>query len=54
VKKGGKTPQQAGMTLIKKPLKPKRNPLIHVHLGSERYHSWKQFLDHAYWSVELK
>jgi len=54
VKKGGKTPQQANMTLIQKPIKPKRNPLVHVHLGHQRYHSWKQFLDHAYWSVELK
>ncbi len=54
VKKGGKTPKQANMTLIQKPVKPKRNPLVHVHLGHQRYQSWKQFLDHAYWSVELK
>lgn len=54
VKKGGRTPQQAGMTLIQKPAKPKHNPLVHVHLGTQRYSSWKQFLDHAYWSVELK
>lgn len=54
VKKGGRTPQQAGMKLVQKPVKPKRNPLIHVHLGHQRYRSWKQFLDHAYWSVELK
>jgi len=54
VKKGGRTPHQARMTLVQKPVKPKRNPLVHVHLGHERYRSWKQFLDHAYWSVELK
>jgi hypothetical protein len=54
VKKGGRTPKQANMTLVRKPVKPKRNPLIHIHLGHERYRSWKQFLDHAYWSVELK
>ncbi|MGD2093925.1 MAG: HNH endonuclease [Phycisphaerales bacterium] len=54
VKKGGRTPKHARMKLIKKPIKPRRNPLIHVHLGHERYRSWKQFLDHAYWSVELK
>ena len=54
VKKGGKTPQQAGLTLVKNPVKPKKNPLIHIHLGHDRYKSWKQFLDHAYWSVELK
>ncbi len=53
VKKGGRTPTQAHMKLIKKPVKPKNNPVIHVHLSHERYKSWKQFLDHAYWSVEL-
>jgi 5-methylcytosine-specific restriction endonuclease McrA len=54
IKKGGKTLKQARMRLIQKPIKPKRNPLLHVHLGHQRYKSWKQFLDHAYWSVELK
>ena len=54
VKKGGRTPKQAAMKLHRKPVKPKHNPLIHIHLGGNRYHSWKQFLDHAYWSVELK
>lgn len=53
-RKGGRTPKQASMTLIRKPVKPKRNPLIHIHLGYQRYSSWKQFLDNAYWSVELK
>ena len=54
VKKGGRTPHQARMTLVQRPVKPNRNPLVRVHLGHERYRSWKQFLDHAYWSVELK
>jgi len=54
VRKGGRTPKQAGMSLVVEPVKPQRNPLIHVHLGHQRYRSWKQFLDHAYWSVELK
>jgi 5-methylcytosine-specific restriction endonuclease McrA len=52
-KKGGMTPEQAHMKLIQKPVKPKRNPIIHLHLNHDRYKSWKQFLDHAYWSVEL-
>ncbi|MHC4743531.1 MAG: HNH endonuclease [Planctomycetota bacterium] len=54
VKKGGRTPKQAHMKLVKKPIRPKRHPLIRIHLGHQRYRSWKQFLDHAYWSVELK
>ena len=54
VKKGGRTPRDAGMNLVQKPVKPRHNPLVRVHLGHQRYRSWKQFLDHAYWSVELK
>ncbi|MCF7974391.1 MAG: HNH endonuclease [Phycisphaerae bacterium] len=53
-KKGCRTPKQAHMQLIRPPRQPKRNPMVHVHLGNHRYRSWKQFLDHAYWSVELK
>ncbi len=52
-RKGGRTPEQASMRLITKPVRPKRNPLIALRLGSEKYRSWKAFLDHAYWSVEL-
>jgi 5-methylcytosine-specific restriction endonuclease McrA len=54
VKKGGRTPEQAHMHLITKPIKPKRSPVISVKLADERYSSWKQFLDTAYWTVELK
>jgi 5-methylcytosine-specific restriction endonuclease McrA len=52
-KKGGRTPEQARLTLVKKPERPRRNPLITLRLGHEKYASWKTFLDHAYWSVEL-
>lgn len=53
-RKGGRTPDQAHMKLIRKPIMPKRNPLIALRLGQDKYASWKAFLDHAYWSVELK
>lgn len=53
-KKGGQTPDQAKMHLIRKPYKPKRNPVISLRLGNDKYACWQAFLDHAYWSVELK
>lgn len=53
-RKGGRTPEQAGMKLIRKAERPKRNPIIALRLGHEKYASWKQFLDAAYWSVELR
>lgn len=53
-KKGGRTPVQAQMPLIKKPVKPKNNPAITLRVGHDKYASWRTFLDNAYWSVELK
>lgn len=53
-KKGGRTPKQANMKLITPPKQPRRNPLISMRMGHERYASWKHFLDNAYWSVELR
>lgn len=54
VRKGGRTPKQAHLSLIRKPEKPKRSPLLNLKLTHRKYHSWKTFLDNAYWSVELK
>lgn len=53
-RKGGRTPAQAHMKLIRKPVKPARNPVISIRLGHDKYASWRGFLDHAYWSVELR
>ena len=52
-RKGGRTPIQSGMKLIRPPFRPKRNPAIALRLGSPKYQSWKAFLDDAYWSIEL-
>lgn len=53
-KKGGRTPKQAHMHLIRKPVRPKRNPAITLRLGRAKYQSWKAFLNDAYWTVELR
>jgi 5-methylcytosine-specific restriction endonuclease McrA len=54
VRKGGRTPREASMALIRKPEKPKRSPVLNLKLTNSKYQSWKTFLDNAYWSVELK
>ncbi len=54
VRKGGRTPFQANMKLIARPTRPRRSPILTVKLSDSRYASWKQFLDFAYWNVELK
>lgn len=54
VRKGGRTPDEAQMRLVKAPVKPKRSPLVMLKLGNPKYESWKMFLDTAYWTVDLK
>jgi len=54
VRKGGRTPREASMALIRKPEKPKRSPILNQKLTNRKYQSWKTFLENAYWSVELK
>jgi len=54
VKKGGRTPREAGMQLIREPSRPRLSPVVSFSLSSEKYRSWQQFLDHAYWNVELR
>jgi 5-methylcytosine-specific restriction endonuclease McrA len=54
VRKGGRTPKEAHMALIRKPEKPRRSPLLNLKLTHRKYQSWRTFLENAYWSVELK
>ncbi len=44
VRKGGRTPQEAGMMLYRNPAKPKRNPVLSHQLGSTKYSCWKNFI----------
>ena len=52
--KGGRAPEHAGMSLIRKPVQPPHNPLIRLKLRRRKYYSWKHFLNEAYWSITLK
>lgn len=44
VTKGGRTPQEAGMTLKCPPTKPKRNPLLSRQMTQAKYASWRKFV----------
>jgi 5-methylcytosine-specific restriction endonuclease McrA len=55
-KKGGRTPVQAGMRLIRKPQRPRWSPVLSVVNGREGYPEWRPFLsivDASYWNAEL-
>lgn len=57
LRKGGRTPDQARMRLMRAPYRPKWNPLTRTQEGSVRYQEWLPFLrfiDAAYWNVELE
>jgi len=54
MKKGGRTPQEARMRLVRRPLKPKRNPLLILKLNNPKYESWRTWIDGVYWEVSAR
>ena len=54
LRKGGRTPDEAGMKLAKKPVRPRWTPAFRA--PSRFYDEWRPFLtaaDMAYWNTEL-
>ena len=52
-RKGSRSPEESGMRLIRKPKKPRWRPFVEVQFTITADHSWRHFLDLAYWNVEL-
>ena len=52
-RKANHTPEQARMHLIRKPKKPRWRPFLEIQFAKSHDHSWRHFLDLAYWNVEL-
>ena len=53
VKKGNKLLTECHMQLIRQPHRPRWHPLHRLH-GRQYPDIWKNFLDEAYWNVELR
>ena len=53
-RKANRLPHEAHMRLIRKPVRPKWRPVISLVLGRHGHVKWKDFLDVAYWNVELE
>lgn len=50
-KKGGRTPKEARMKLIRKPVRPEWIPALRITIGARKVpQSWRDYL---YWNVEL-
>ena len=45
IRKGGRTPREAHMRLIRKPFRPKRSPMLAQKLKSSKYKSWGVWLN---------
>jgi len=55
-RKGGGTPQESGMALLRRPFKPKWTPFMLETFSLSRYREWLPFLntvDVSYWNTEL-
>src|SRR5262249_52690851 len=56
LRKGGRTPDQAHMTLLKRPLRPRWTPFFRGSARRVTYREWLPFLtlaEASYWKVEL-
>lgn len=51
VRKGGRTPLQAKMKLLKPPVRPKWTPTFRTRMIKP---TWERFVNDLYWNVELK
>ena len=57
LRKGGNTPEQAGMALLGRPARPRWTPLFRGAVRRVSYREWQPFLsfsDASYWNVELR
>jgi len=52
--KANRLPHEAGMHLVRRPVRPKWRPVISLLLQTHDRERWKDFLDLAYWNVELE
>lgn len=43
-KKGGRTPKEARMRLMREPAEPTHNPMLSIKLDNPKFESWKTFL----------
>jgi 5-methylcytosine-specific restriction endonuclease McrA len=56
LRKGGRTPEEAGMRLMRPPARPRWTPIYRNVARRIRYREWKPFLsvaEAAYWNTEL-
>jgi 5-methylcytosine-specific restriction endonuclease McrA len=53
-RKGGRTPEEAGMKLIRRPRKPAPRHELRLPRTRHRYRDWDHFVSDLYWNTELE
>jgi 5-methylcytosine-specific restriction endonuclease McrA len=51
VRKGGRTPHEAKMKLVRAPVKPQRNPMLALKLRNPKYECWQTWLEGVHWEI---
>ena len=54
IRKANRTPEEAKMPLIRRPVKPTWLPQLGARIPRSQLASWQRFVDTAYWDVELR
>lgn len=54
IQKGGRTPKEARMTLVRHPVRPKHNPLLMLKLTNPKYRIWQTWLDGVHWNLGFR
>ncbi len=52
-RKGSRTPTEAGMKLVRSPIKPTGHSVLRPSWATRLHAEWRTFLDEAYWNVDL-
>ena len=53
-RKGNRLPEEAGMSLVRRPVQPRTSPDRSIRVRRRQYEEWKVFLNESYWTVELR
>jgi 5-methylcytosine-specific restriction endonuclease McrA len=57
LRKGARTPEEAGIKLLRRPMRPRWTPMFRTPGGRIAYKEWMPFIgfaDAAYWNTELR
>ena len=52
-RKANRTPEEAGLALLRAPFRPRWTPILAIPVGRQRQ-AWSRFVSERYWNIELQ